>query len=216
MNITLVVLLVEAFVILFGVVGFLFFLRWKRGKVKTAEFETLLDTVSSKEGERKAQLIQFLEESHALKTGEAEESAGYMIEAEKQFLQQLIKQQLEQTSITGFYTDLCELLDNYLYFVPTVNIEQDVSNDDAPEQQENVEVEVFETDSEAEIEDARASEEPEAKDSGETHSEKEEEETEPEEPEVTEEALDWGDAFSESGDEMDEETKASFESETKS
>ena len=216
MNITLVVLLVEVFVILFGVVGFLFFLRWKRGKVKTAEFEKLLDNVSSKEGERKAQLIQFLEESHALKTEEAEESAGYMIEAEKQFLQQFIKQQLEQTSITGFYTDLCELLDNYLYFVPTVNIEQDVSNDDAPEQQENVEVEVFETDSEAEIEDARASEEPEAKDSGEAHSEKEEQETEPEEPEVTEEALDWGDAFSESGDEMDEETKASFESETKS
>ena len=197
MNITLVVLLVEVFVILFGVVGFLFFLRWKKGKVKTAEFDKLLDNVSSKEGERKAQLIQFLEESHALKTEEAEESAGYMIEAEKQFLQQFIKQQLEQTSITGFYTDLCELLDNYLYFVPTVNIEQDVSNDDAPEQQENVEVEVFETDSEAEIEDAFDSEEP-------------------EEPEVTEETLDWGDAFSESGDEMDEETKASFESETKS
>ena len=216
MNITLVVLLVEVFVILFGVVGFLFFLRWKRRKVKTAEFEELLDNVSSREDERKAQLVRFLEENHALKTEAAEESAGYMIEAEKQFLQQFIKQQLEQTSITGFYTDLCELLDNYLYFVPTVNIEQDVSNDDAPKQQDDLEVEVFDTDSEADIEEGSDLEELEAKESGETYSEKEEQETEPEEPEVTEEALDWGDAFSESGDEMDEETKASFESETKS
>ena len=206
MNITLVVLLVEVFVILFGVVGFLFFLRWKRGKVKTAEFEELLDNVSSKEDERKAQLIRFLEESHALRTDVAQESAGYMIEAEKQFLQKFIKQQLEQTSITEFYVDLCELLDNYLYFIPTINIEQHESNDDTAEQQDDEETEVLNTDSEDE----------EDLDSAEAGSEKEEQETEAEEPEVTEEALDWGDAFSESGDEMDEETKASFESETKS
>ena len=152
MSITLVVLVVEVLVILFGAVGFLFFLRWKRGKVKTAEFEKLLDNVSSKEDERKSQLIQFLEEGHALKADAAEESAGYMIEAEKQFLQQFIKQQLEQTSITDFYVNLCELLDNYLYFVPTIDIEQHESNDDGEDLdlEESEAMDLAETDSEKE------------------------------------------------------------------
>jgi len=123
MSTTLVILLVETVVILLGVVGFLFFLRWKRNKTITAECEKLLDNFSSREDERKAQLIQFLEENYDLKTEAAEESAGYMIEAEKQFVQQFIKQQLEQTSITDFYGYLCELLDQYLYFVPTINRE---------------------------------------------------------------------------------------------
>ena len=148
MNITLIVLVVEAVVILSGVVGFLFFLSWKRSKTKAAELEKLLDNVGSKEDERKAQLIQFLEESYDLKTEAAEESAGYMIEAEKQFLQQFIKQQLEQTSITDFYGYLCELLDQYLYFVPTINIEQHATKGNELDQQDVVEVEVLNTDDE--------------------------------------------------------------------
>jgi len=130
MSTTLLILVVETAVIILGVVGFLFFLSWKRSRAITAEFEKLLDNVASKEDERKAQLIQFLEEGYDLKNEALKESAGYMIEAEKQFLQQFIKQQLEQTSITGFYDNLCELLDQYLYFIPTINIEQQASRSD--------------------------------------------------------------------------------------
>jgi hypothetical protein len=148
MSTTLVILVVEAVVILTGVAGFLFFLSWKRSKTITVECEKLLDNVASKEDERKAQLIQFLEENYDLKTEAAEESAGYMIEAEKQFLQQFIKQQLEQTSITDFYGYLCELLDQYLYFVPTINIEQHATKGNELDQQDVVEVEVLNTDDE--------------------------------------------------------------------
>ena len=148
MSTTLVILVVEAVVILTGVAGFLFFLSWKRSKTITVECEKLLDNFGSKEDERKAQLIQFLEENYDLKTEAAEESAGYMIEAEKQFLQQFIKQQLEQTSITDFYGYLCELLDQYLYFVPTINIEQHESRGDKLDQQDVVEVEALNTDAE--------------------------------------------------------------------
>ena len=148
MSATLVILVVEAVVILLGVGGVLFFLSWKRSKTITVECEKLLDNFGSKEDERKAQLIQFLEENYDLKTEAAEESAGYMIEAEKQFLQQFIKQQLEQTSITDFYEYLCELLDQYLYFVPTINIEQHESRGDKLDQQDVVEVEALNTDAE--------------------------------------------------------------------
>lgn len=208
MSITLVVLVVEVVVILLGAVSFLFFLRWKRSKTKTAEFEKLLDNVASKEDERKAQLIHFLEESHALEPEAAGESAEYMVEAEKQFLQQFIQQQLEQTSVTDFYDQLCELLDQYLYFVPTARIEQHAGNGDKSEQQDvetlNSKDEDFNTEG------------TEANDSDQTDIEKREQEDETDVTEEnSEEELDWGDAFAESGDNMDEETKASFESETK-
>jgi len=209
MSITLIVLVIEVIVILLVAVGFLFFLPWKRSKAKTVEFEKLLDNIASKEDERKAQLIQFLEESHALKTEAAEESAGYMVEAEKQFLQYFIKQQLEQTPVNDFHENLCELLDQYLYFVPTINIEQHAPNADKPEQQNVAEVEVSNTDTDEDI----AIEEPEVKDSGEMEPDKEDQVAEPDQN--NEEELDWGAAFAEAGEDMDEETKASFESETK-
>jgi len=209
MSITLIVLVIEVIVILLVAVGFLFFLPWKRSKAKTVEFEKLLDNIASKEDERKAQLIQFLEESHALKTEAAEESAGYMVEAEKQFLQYFIKQQLEQTPVNDFHENLCELLDQYLYFVPTINIEQHAPNADKPEQQNVAEVEASNTDTDEDI----AIEEPEVKDSGEMEPDKEDQVAEPDQN--NEEELDWGAAFAEAGEDMDEETKASFESETK-
>jgi hypothetical protein len=213
MSITLIVLVVEVIVILLVAVGFLFFLPWKRSKAKTIEFERLLDNIASKEDERKAQLIQFLEESHALKTEAAEESAGYMVEAEKQFLQYFIKQQLEQTPVNDFHENLCELLDQYLYFVPTINIEQHAPNAEKPEQQNVVEIEASNTDTDTDTDEDIAIEEPEVKNSGEMEPDKEEQATESEQS--NEEELDWGAAFAESGDDMDEETKAGFESEKK-
>ena len=61
------------------------------------------------------------------------------------------------------------------------------------------------------------SEEPEVMESGETDSEIEVQVqvTVADKTEADEEEPDWGDAFAESGDEMDEETKTSFDSEAK-
>ncbi len=130
MNITLIILVVEVAVVLLGIVSFLFFLRWKGNKEKAAEFEKLLDNVDSQQEERKSQLAEFLINSYALETEKAKETSEFMVEAEKLFLQQFLKQQIEQTPVTYFYQNLCELLDQYLYFIPTVNSEKDSPNEE--------------------------------------------------------------------------------------
>ncbi|MFW5442956.1 MAG: hypothetical protein ACKE51_01440 [Methylococcaceae bacterium] len=120
MNITLVILVAEVAVVLLVIVGFLLYLRWKQKRVQTAEIEKLLDNVSSQEEERKSQLLSYFIDSHAMDNEAAKEASDFMVEAEKQFIQQFLKQQMEQTPVTNFYQNLCELLDQYLYFIPTI------------------------------------------------------------------------------------------------
>ncbi len=241
MSITIIVLIVEVIIILLAVVGLLFFLRWKRKKTQTTELDILLDNVVSHEEERAAQLNQFLQENYALEKESAQECTSYMIEVEKQFLQAFIKQQIEQTSVTDFYQNLCELLDQYLSFVPafkapslnasTENTEpkiDDVEEEIAEETDENAAVEAEETsetasdDNEVATNDKAENEEAlledqEVADSKKNKSEKEqqlkEDTKDTKDTKDTEEEIDWGDAFAESGDQMDEATKTDFESE---
>lgn len=124
MSATMSILSFEITLILFIVVCVLFFFSWKRKKISTVEFEQLLDNVNNQQEERKTQLIQFLINDYGVEEDEATESGMYMVEAEKQFLQQFIKQQLEKTPVTPFYENLTELLDQYLYFVPKLNQDQ--------------------------------------------------------------------------------------------
>ncbi len=124
---TFMILLIEIGIVLLGVVVVMIFFRWKNKKLQTASFEQLLSNIKEVESERKSQLIQFLMDSHALPEKEAGESGEYMLEAEKQFLEQFMKQQLEQAPIADFYANLCELLDQYLYFIPTAKIDTDVT-----------------------------------------------------------------------------------------
>jgi type II secretory pathway pseudopilin PulG len=198
MNITLIILVVEVAVVLLGIVSFLFFLRWKGNKDKTAEFEKLLDNVDSHKEERKSQLAEYLINSYALETEKAKETSEFMVEAEKLFLQQFLKQQIEQTPVTDFYQNLCELLDQYLYFIPTVNSEKDSPNDEKRVEQNSDDIQNNEV-----------------TDSDETDSENTKATTASEETEADEAEPDWGDAFAESGDEIDEETKAGYETEVK-
>ncbi len=179
MNITLTILIIESIVVLLGISGFLFFLRLKKKSKKLFELNQILENISSQEGERKAHLANHLQEGYALSSEAAAESAGYMVEAEKQFIQQFIKKQIEEASVVDFHQNLCELLDQYLYFIPTSAIEE---NNPA-----NVE--------QAEITTKAVLLEEKNHDSDEKK----------EEP-------DWGEAFAESGDEVDEETKAVFDS----
>ncbi len=198
MNTTLIILVVEVAVVLLGIVSFLFFLRWKGSKDKTAEFEKLLDNVDSHKEERKSQLAEYLINSYALETEKAKETSEFMVEAEKLFLQQFLKQQIEQTPVTDFYQNLCELLDQYLYFIPTVNSEKDSPNDEKRVEQNSDDIQNNEV-----------------TDSDETDSENTKATTASEETEADEAEPDWGDAFAESGDEIDEETKAGYETEVK-
>lgn len=184
MNMTLMIFIIEIGVALLAALAVILFFRWKNNKLKTAGFEQLLNNIKETESERKSQLIQFLMDSHALSAEEASESGEYMLEAEKQFLEQFIKQQIEKTSIIDFYTNLCELLDQYLYFIPTVKVEPVVTDDKEEDNLESddsglLEVmdEVNENESLLEVADDEI-----------------DEQSEP----------DQGDAFKESGDEIDE------------
>ncbi|MCF6250246.1 MAG: hypothetical protein L3J75_03100 [Methylococcaceae bacterium] len=198
MNVTLIILVVEVAVVLLGIVSLLFFLRWKGNKDKTAEFEKLLDNVDSLKEERKSQLAEYLTNSYALEIEKAKETSEFMVEAEKLFLQQFLKQQIEQTPVTDFYQNLCELLDQYLYFIPTVNSEKDSPNEEKLVEQNSVDIHNNEV-----------------TDSDEIDSENTNATTEPEQAEASEAEPDWGNAFAESGDEIVEEIKTGYETEIK-
>lgn len=212
MNITLIILVIEVAVVCLGIVALLFYFRWKKKKNTTAEFEKLLDNVSSQEEERKAYLIQHLVDGYAMSSEAAVESGEYMIEAEKQFLQQFMKQQIERSSVADFYQNLCELLDQYLYFIPSKDEDRNEngSTDDAATVEQSL-VEEKNKNEEEEIEES-SSEQVEATTSAETDLIDEEQKNDSEEKE---EEPDWGDAFAESGDAVDEATKDGFDAENK-
>jgi len=181
MSATTSILVLEIAIVLLVVVGILLFLEWKKRKALTQQVDQLLVVVEEHQQERVKTLTQYLETEYSLDAPEAAESGEYMIEAEKQFMQQFIKQQMEKTTVAEFYENLCGLLDQYLYFVPKLSELKEMM----------VELGVEEISSEPEIE---------------IESSEVMEESEP----------DWGDAFSESGEEMDEEAKEGYESEVKS
>jgi len=220
MNITLTILIIESIVVLLGISGFLFFLRLKKKSKKLFELKQILENISSQEGERKAHLVNHLQEGYALSSEEAEESAAYMVEAEKQFIQQFIKEQIDEASVVDFHQNLCELLDQYLYFVPTSTVEENNS----------VNVEKAEITTKAVLLEEKnhdSDEKKEEPDWGEAFAESGDEVDEQtkvvfdsnnEEKEsdstVADEEPDWGDAFAESGDEVDEQTKAGYEADS--
>jgi hypothetical protein len=226
MSTTVILILAEVFVVLLGIVGFLFYLRWKRKKDKSTEIEELLDNIDSQQAERKLLLSEHLKENCDMQNEQAEESCGLMIEAEKQFLQLFLKQQIEQTPMTDFYTNLCELLDQYLYFIIPVQTEQNLSTDETPlviaetikpvkdETVENKAAEdEFDIGNEFDIGDEFGTgEEITVAEEAEPETEVAGPETEETEPE---EEPDWGDAFAESGDEIDESTKDGYEADLK-
>ncbi len=230
MSSTFIFLLVEVFIILLAIVFFLFYLRWKRKKLKSAEIEKLLDNINSQQAERLSLLTELLIEKCGLQDDPAKESGGLMIEAEKQFLQQFLKQQIEQTPLTDFYSNLCELLDQYLYLLTPAKTEQNISIDETPleitEAIEPVENEfdigdktTIEPEEESVLDDEFT--ESEADMDGTTKPDAESDAME--DPGLDDEFAeaeddsepDWGDAFAESGDEVDEATKDGYDADLK-
>ncbi len=193
MNAATSILVLEIAILLLVIVGVLFFLEWKKRKALTQQLDQLLGVVEEQQQERVKTLTQLLETEYLLEASEAKESGEYMIEAEKQFIQQFIKQQIEKTTVTEFYENLCGLLDQYMFFVPKPS---DIKQAEPEVASEPVEAEVVKL---------------KPKNVGHNNLHVTEKKPEPE-PEAE---PDWGDAFSESGDEMDEEAKEGYEAEAK-
>jgi len=190
------ILVLEIAILLLVIVGVLLFLEWKKRKALTQQVDQLLEVVEEQQQERVKTLIQYLETEYSLDTSEATESGEYMIEAEKQFMQQFIKQQVEKTTLAEFYENLCGLLDQYMYFVPKLSdLKKQLEPDVTPEP---VEAEVVKL-----------------KPKNVGHNNLHMTEKSPKEEPEPEAEPDWGDAFSESGDEMDEDAKEGYDAEVK-
>jgi len=219
MGATLNILILEVAIVFFVIICVLSFFIWKRKKTQAKQFEQLLETLDKQQDERKQKLSLSLIDGYALEEKVAQESGEYMVEAEKQFIQQFMKQQMEQTTIAGFYDNLCELLDQYLYFVPKINEDEKTPSESVmPEENSD------ESDETLESEAAKLVEEDEGEVNSKDITEEVDEETDiidtkqeidHQEEVKEEEEPDWGDAFSEAGDEMDDEAKESYESELK-
>lgn len=97
----------------------LFYLNWQQKREHHRQFERLLDDFDGRQADRNNLLIQHLTDAYGMKRNAAEVLANQLISAEKLFLQQFIKQQLQHKSVEGFYQQLCELLDAYLDKLPT-------------------------------------------------------------------------------------------------
>lgn len=207
------ILILEMAVVLLLIICILIFFEWKRRKKTSSELEHLLEAVNEQQDDRKKKLIQMLVDDYSLDVAEAAESGEYMVEAEKQYIQQFAKQQLENTTVAESYLNLCELLDQYLYFIPNVikeekNIEESSETEKA-ELSENIdEPETIETENISEQQDIT---EPVVDQDVDKQAEKKVEEV----GESEEEEPDWGDAFAESGDDMDEEVKQGYEDDAK-
>ncbi len=244
MSTPLFVLVIEIIVILAGLVALLLFFRWKTKQVKTKALEELLDDMTSKEDSRQQLLFQHLQKGYALEDEKAIESSIQLINAEKQFMQLFIQQQIEQNSISDFYQTLCELLDQYLNTIPTlsspdlnlaVNTAEPENEDyppiEAPEgeieeqrqvEQNNIQDESKVAEQTPAIEEAEPDWDDVFSESGDTMDEANKENlenetaTDTEKDTNNEEEVNWDEAFSESGDTMDEASKESFENETAS
>ncbi len=203
MNIALIVLSIEIIVVFIGIFGFWFFIRWKKNKAKLSEIEILLDTINSQESQRSSFLLELLEKNYSLDHQQAQKISVTLIETEKQFLKQFIKQQIEQTDLTGYYQNLCIFLDQYIALIPSIHPETGVALDESADTMDDVtnasyNAELNKQDNSTDKNQVIDNE----ADSSETNSESE---AEP----------DWGHAFSESGDTMDDETNASYNAELK-
>jgi len=221
MSSTLVILVIEITIVLICVVGFLLFLRWKIEKQKTVDVETVLDDFNLVATKRKKQLVEFFTSKQGLNADQAEESAGCMIEAESNFLKEFLKQQIEQTPLTDFYSNLSGLLDQYLYFIPekillaTVDDSVDVGDmeKDIPVDKEPEADTITEPSSDDSV--MKASEVEEVNQPTDEATDNDMVVEELVSDEVADEEPDWGEAFAESGDVVDEETKAGFDAESK-
>lgn len=93
-------------------------LLWQRKKKQALELENLLEEVKASEVNRQHQLLRHLTLKRKLTEAEAQEVSTAMLQAEKQFLQFYVQYRFELGSGADFYTQLAELLDQYLKLVP--------------------------------------------------------------------------------------------------
>ena len=114
MNTILQIILIEAAVFALIMILAIYYVGSRRKKARLAGIDQLVNEINKKESQRKQQIIDFLVDNCQLGQQQAEESSKNFIDAERLFMYQFIEQQLKQTSLADFYTQVCDLLEKYL------------------------------------------------------------------------------------------------------
>jgi hypothetical protein len=199
MSTPMLVVVAEVIILLLGFIGLQLFFRSKSKKAKTKALEELLDNIEFQESKRKKLLHQHLQKGYALENQKADERSESIVVAEKLFLQAFIQQQIEQTPITDFYDMLCELLDQYLLYIPTLNSPDLYTTNSVPAVEKpktTAPKKQKKNDSDKKVD----------KEDLDNDKETDEAEARKQEPDIENAEPDWEDAFSEAGDDEEEET----------
>lgn len=114
----LIIASIETLLVVIVVLLLLLGKNWRAKRRRHQEFESLLDDIKDRHEIRPEQLARLFNQKYRLEKPNAQALAENLILAERQFLYQFVEQQLQQQAVTGFYENLCTLLDSYLNALP--------------------------------------------------------------------------------------------------
>lgn len=104
---------VSEFVLILVFIAIVFGFKWRQRRRHHRDIEQLLEDIETRQVLRGQQLSRRLQEHFGLDSEPSSQLSDQLIDAEKQFLQAFIEQQLRQASVSSFYENLCEVLDAY-------------------------------------------------------------------------------------------------------
>lgn len=105
----------------------LLFWQWRQKQHQHKHLEQLVDEISEQKSNRHKKIYGRLTNKYQLDKTSADDLANLLYDAEKQFLQKFIEQQM-QNSVEGFYEELCILLDNFLNALPAESVKVGINN----------------------------------------------------------------------------------------
>lgn len=114
----LIVILSEALLVFLAISLVLLVIHQRTKRRRQVELEHLLDDIEDRQKQRGQRLKSLLGDRFCLDRQAAKSVADNLILAEKQFLYLFLEQQTRQLSVSGFYENLCTLLDAYLDRLP--------------------------------------------------------------------------------------------------
>lgn len=122
-------------VLLMGLIALLA-VGWRHKRRRQADIEALLDDIEDGQEQRGNRLVLAMIAKYRLDEQLAQALSESLILAEKQFLHRFVEQQVQQ-QLSGFYEDLCRLLDSYLDSMPKV-AEKPVAEEPAVDTEEQL------------------------------------------------------------------------------
>ncbi len=208
----MLIILVNLVIILMLLLGFVLFLNRREKQHKQKEMERMLIELEENATSRQKQIVNNLTAQIGMSEQTALEKLENFVSVEKQLTHKFLEILMNQQPATNFYQYSCECLDNYVQLIadnlPEPSIQQAiVEKQAAAEGQKTITSEQSIEPEENQVETSDA--EPEQvietnKDTApETNDSPEKDETNQVEEDEFSEEPDWGDAFAETGEEMD-------------